>query len=160
MADEAPCTPLHPESMDATCSDVREILAPMSFHTCFHMVHGGVFKSSQRKQGRTTESQSHFQFHFLQRLGASFEPSNTHDAHFSCASARRRGRLRVSEAGGGATTPSTPDGGLDRQHCGCTRAQASWQAIFGHGTSQVEHAADVARAWRGDDDHASCWSGE
>ena len=37
MADEARCTPLHPENMDATCSDVREILAP----TSFHMVHGG-----------------------------------------------------------------------------------------------------------------------
>ena len=37
MADEARCTPLHPENMDATCSDVRELLAP----TSFHMVHGG-----------------------------------------------------------------------------------------------------------------------
>ena len=26
MADEARCTPLHPENMDATCSDVRELL--------------------------------------------------------------------------------------------------------------------------------------
>ena len=32
MADEARCTPLHPENMDATCSDVRGILAPTSFH--------------------------------------------------------------------------------------------------------------------------------
>ena len=37
MADEARCTPLHPENTDATCSDVRELLAP----TSFHMVHGG-----------------------------------------------------------------------------------------------------------------------
>ena len=37
MADEARCTPLHPENMDATCSDVRELLAP----TSFHVVHGG-----------------------------------------------------------------------------------------------------------------------
>ena len=37
MADEARCTPLHPENMGATCSDVRELLAP----TSFHMVHGG-----------------------------------------------------------------------------------------------------------------------
>ena len=37
MADEARCTPLHPENMDATCSDVSELLAP----TSFHMVHGG-----------------------------------------------------------------------------------------------------------------------
>ena len=37
MADEARCTPLHPENMDATCSDVRELLAP----TPFHVVHGG-----------------------------------------------------------------------------------------------------------------------
>ena len=32
MADEARCTPLHPENMDATCSDVRVLLAPTSFH--------------------------------------------------------------------------------------------------------------------------------
>ena len=32
MADEARCTPLHPENMDATCSDVHELLAPTSFH--------------------------------------------------------------------------------------------------------------------------------
>ena len=37
MADEARCTPLHPENMDARCSDVRELLAP----TSFHVVHGG-----------------------------------------------------------------------------------------------------------------------
>ena len=37
MADEAWCTPLHPENMGATCSDVRELLAP----TSFHVVHGG-----------------------------------------------------------------------------------------------------------------------
>ena len=37
MADEARCTHLHPENMDATCSDVRELLAP----TSFHVVHGG-----------------------------------------------------------------------------------------------------------------------
>ena len=37
MADEARCTPLHPENMDATCSDVRELLAP----TSFHVFHGG-----------------------------------------------------------------------------------------------------------------------
>ena len=37
MADEAWCTPLHPVNMGATCSDVRELLAPMSFH----VVHGG-----------------------------------------------------------------------------------------------------------------------
>ena len=37
MADEAWCTPLHPENMGATCSDVREPLAP----TSFHVVHGG-----------------------------------------------------------------------------------------------------------------------
>ena len=39
MADEARCTPLHPENMDATCSDVCdcELLAP----TSFHVVHGG-----------------------------------------------------------------------------------------------------------------------
>ena len=37
MADEARCTPLHPENMGATCSDVRELLAP----TSFHVVHGG-----------------------------------------------------------------------------------------------------------------------
>ena len=37
MAEEARCTPLHPENMDATCSDVRELLAP----TSFHVVHGG-----------------------------------------------------------------------------------------------------------------------
>ena len=37
MADEAWCTPLHPVNMGATCSDVRELLAQMSFH----VVHGG-----------------------------------------------------------------------------------------------------------------------
>ena len=37
MADEAWCTPLHPVNMGATCSDVRELLAP----TSFHVVHGG-----------------------------------------------------------------------------------------------------------------------
>ena len=37
MAEEARCTPLHPENMGATCSDVRELLAP----TSFHVVHGG-----------------------------------------------------------------------------------------------------------------------
>ena len=37
MADEARCTPLHPENMGATCSDVRELLTP----TSFHVVHGG-----------------------------------------------------------------------------------------------------------------------
>ena len=37
MADEARCTPLHQENMDATCSNVRELLAL----TSFHMVHGG-----------------------------------------------------------------------------------------------------------------------
>jgi len=37
MADEARCTPLHPENMDAICSDVRELLAP----TSFHVVYGG-----------------------------------------------------------------------------------------------------------------------
>ena len=41
MADEARCTPLHPENMDATCSDVRELLAP----TSFHVVHGGCASS-------------------------------------------------------------------------------------------------------------------
>ena len=37
MADDARCTPLHPDNMGATCSDVRELLAP----TSFHVVHGG-----------------------------------------------------------------------------------------------------------------------
>ena len=42
MADEARCTPLHPENMDATCSDVRELLAP----TSFHVVHSALGKLS------------------------------------------------------------------------------------------------------------------
>ena len=37
MADVGRCPALHPENMDATCSDVRELLAP----TSFHVVHGG-----------------------------------------------------------------------------------------------------------------------
>ena len=43
MADTRPDvhTPLHPENMDATCSDVRELLAP----TSFHVVHGGCASS-------------------------------------------------------------------------------------------------------------------
>ena len=32
MADVCRCPALHPENMDATCSDVRELLAPTSFH--------------------------------------------------------------------------------------------------------------------------------
>ena len=32
MADVGRCPALHPENMDATCSDVRELLAPTSFH--------------------------------------------------------------------------------------------------------------------------------
>ena len=37
MADVCRCPALHPENMDATCSDVRELLAP----TSFHVVDGG-----------------------------------------------------------------------------------------------------------------------
>ena len=37
MADVCRSPALHPENMDATCSDVRELLAP----TSFHVVDGG-----------------------------------------------------------------------------------------------------------------------
>ena len=45
MADKARCTPLHPENMDATCSDVRELLAPTSFHVVHGGLHGGRSRS-------------------------------------------------------------------------------------------------------------------